>query len=71
MEEVIKKKIISLLTSREREREKRKVRFTFDSGLWFWWNVDGSGGFSLGSNALVQCHLKNWVKFSGLAEAGL
>ena len=36
--------------------------------------MGGEGGFSLRrvwSNSLVRCHLKNWVKSSGLAEAGL
>lgn len=58
MEEVIKKRLFHCLRA-GREREKRKVRFDFDSELWFWWKVAGRGGhFSLWTawgHALVRC----------------
>ena len=72
MEEVIKKRLFHCLRA-GREREKRKVRFDFDSELWFWWKVAGRGGTSHSGRpgAMLWFGVKKGVKFSGLAEAGL
>lgn len=71
MEEKVIKKRLFHCSWAGREREKRKVRFSFDSELWFWWNEGWVSFWGAWSNVLVRSYFKNWVKFSGLAEAGL
>lgn len=68
-----KKRLFHCSQSRGREREKGTVRFSLDSELWFWWNAEEAGSSCFGGpgEMLWFNYFKHWVRFSGLAEAGL